>query len=121
MWSHSPDQPSDSGKARASCRQVFAAAVPSPKRPLPASEMCPDAWSMSSIPPEPGNCSAAAFRVHAAPSPSVAIAGVSVAASRPADWPSRGANQSTFGFGPVMILRSVGDRRQWAWEVRHGI
>ena len=50
---------------------------------------------MSSTPPEPGSCSAAAFQIHAAPSPSVVTAAVSVSPSRVAHSPIRGPNLFT--------------------------
>ena len=62
---------------------------------------------MSSTPPEWGNCSAAAFQIHAAPSPSVVIAAVSLSPSRPAHVPIRGPN-SSIGRIAANATRAVG-------------
>jgi len=58
-------------------------------------------------PAGPGSCSAAAFQIHAAPSPSVVTAAVSVSSSRPAHRPIRGANRS-IGSIAAKATRAVG-------------
>jgi len=69
--------------------------------------MWPEAWSMSSTPPEPGRGSAAAFQTRAAPSPRVVIAAVSASPGRPAHSPLRGPKRS-IGSIAANATRAVG-------------
>ena len=75
--------------------RVRFSAVPSSNKTVPVAAKCSPAWKKSSVPREPGNCSAAAFQIHSAPSPDTLGRSNDLDPRRSAHTPQRGPNAAT--------------------------